>query len=180
MEPHWDNMIDLFAVLAWMIKDADPDGMELYFTMSDRTPIKAKDTTPLVAALRSKSQVGTADINLSLSHILDGYKTKLHEQKSHRSFWRTARKSSKDVKPMNLYVFTDGRWEAPADAATPIRNLVRKLEDLGLQRSQVGIQFISFGNDPEGLQRLNVLDDDLGLGLYVSPRMNYTLGKKSH
>ena len=172
MEPHWDNMIDLFAVLAWMIKDADPDGMELYFTVSDGAPIKSRDTTPLVTALRSKSQVGTTDINLSLTHILDGYKTKLHEQKRHRSRWQIARKSSKDVRPMNLYVFTDGRWEAPANAATPIRNLVKKLEDLGLQRSQVGIQFISFGSDPEGLRRLAVLDDHLGLSLYVSPYIN--------
>lgn len=177
MEPYWDDMIDLFAVMAWLIKDADPDGMELYTTVSDGRPLKSKDVTPLLTALKSKPQTGMTDINLSLGRILDDYKSKLHEQRSHRSFWRTARTGSRDVRPMTLYVLTDGKWESPADAETPIRSLVKKLGELGLQRRQFGIQFISFGNDPGGLSRLKILDDQLGLDLYVfSPLYNAQSG----
>jgi hypothetical protein len=171
MEPHWDDMTDLFAVIAWLIKDADPDGIEVYFTVSDGKPIKARNTTPLMAALKSKPRAGMTDIKLSLGRILDEYKSRLLERKTHQSFWKTAWKTSKDVRPMTLYVLTDGRWEPPADAETPIRGLAKKLEDLGLQRSQIGIQFIRFGDDSEGLARLEFLDDGLGLGLYV---LSYT------
>ncbi|RFU28626.1 hypothetical protein B7463_g7721, partial [Scytalidium lignicola] len=167
MEPHWHDVIALLGVLAWMIKDADPDGLELYFTVSDGVPIRAKDTTPLVNALTSASRLGATNITFSLSNILDGYQSKLREQKPRRSPWKTPRKGLKDVRRMSLYIFTDGKWEGSDDAVTPIRNLVNHLKHLGFEKGQVGIQFISFGNDPEGLKRLKILDDGLGLDLDI-------------
>jgi hypothetical protein len=62
-----------------------------------------------------------------------------------------------------LYILTDGIWEPNCDAAGPIKNLVNKLNKLDKGRVQVGIQFISFGNNPEALDRLDILDSGLGL-----------------
>lgn len=64
---------------------------------------------------------------------------------------------------MNLYILTNGIWEPNCDAAGPIKNLVNKLNKLDKGRLQVGIQFISFGNNAEAIDRLNILDSGLGL-----------------
>jgi len=49
----------------------------------------------------------------------------------------------------------------------PIRIFVEKLKDLGLLDTQVGIQFIRFGNDERGMERLQKLDSDLHLPMDI-------------
>jgi hypothetical protein len=168
-------MTDLFAILSYLTKDADPNGLEVYFTVSDGRATKARNTTPLLASIKTRSQLGTTNISLGLSYILNDYRSRLHEQKRHRLF---PRKVLKDVRPMSLYVLTDGIWEPPADASTPIRSLVKELQELGLQRTQVGIQFIRFGEDPEALERLQALDDKLDLPMYVPFKTHLASGSK--
>jgi hypothetical protein len=48
--------------------------------------------------------------------------------------------------------------------------VVKLLQKLGLPAKQVGIQFISFGDNQENLKKLETLDDDLGLNLWVLSR----------
>jgi len=67
------------------------------------------------------------------------------------------------VKSMVVYVLTDGAWSKGSDAKTPIESLVNTLVRLEKQRYQVGIQFIRFGNDPDGQRMLKYLDSGLGL-----------------
>ena len=45
--------------------------------------------------------------------------------------------------------------------------LVKSLEQNSTEREQFGIQFIRFGNDPEGKSRLDKLDSGLGLSMYA-------------
>jgi hypothetical protein len=66
---------------------------------------------------------------------------------------------------MNIYVLTDGCWENACTGENQIRNLVDELVKLKLTKDQVGIQFIRFGNDQRGLERLSYLDSGLGAGL---------------
>ena len=156
MEPHWKSLIRVFEALTYILKLVDPDGLDLSFTICRETLTKAKRTTSLVELVKSRSGKlkGTTDMNLRLSEILDTYQTELEKPKT---FFR------KSVLPMNLYVLTDGIWEPNRDAAGPITNLVNKLNKLHKGRVQVGIQFISFGNDAEAIGRLNFLDSGLGL-----------------
>jgi hypothetical protein len=74
---------------------------------------------------------------------------------------------------LSVYVLTDGVWESPeregGDYLTEtIRKLVEQLKEAGCGREQVGVQFIRFGDDSYGKQRLEALDmlsKNLGLGL---------------
>ena len=159
MKKHWDNVIDMFSVFAWHTKSLDSNGLEMYFTVSPRKETKFKDTTSAVRLLKSMSQRVPSNIDLSLDQILRKYQADLErqkERKSKNSFWSR----DKDVKPLSLYVFTDGAWEG-CDAVAPIEAMIEKQIDLKLPRTQIGIQFIRFGDDPEGIKKLKYLDSGL-------------------
>jgi len=60
---------------------------------------------------------------------------------------------------MCVFVLTDGMWWEETKADQTIRDLVVTLEDFGMPVDQVGIQFVRFGNEEKGAQRLRHLDD---------------------
>jgi hypothetical protein len=156
MAPHWKSLIKVFEALSYILKDVDPNGLDLSFTVSRDSLTKIKKTSQLLQMVkdRSKSLKGTTDMNLKLTAILEEYQAELEKPKS---FFRKA------ILPRNLYILTDGIWEPNCDASGPIKSLVNKLNQLGKGRVQVGIQFISFGENSEAIQRLDNLDSGLGL-----------------
>jgi hypothetical protein len=104
MKEHWDDVVSLFSVFAYIAKRLDDDGLEMYFTVSAGCE-KFKDTTPAVADLKSMRQTTYSNINIRLEHILRQYQADLEHQRERReTFWSRA----KPVKPLSLYVFTDG------------------------------------------------------------------------
>ena len=130
----------------------------MYFTVSKKKET-FKDTTSAVRLLESMSQRVPSTIDLRLDQILRKYQADLErqkERKSKNSFWS----NHKDVKPLSLYVFTDGAWEG-CDAVAPIEAMIEKQTELKLPRTQVGIQFIRFGEDPRGKVKLQYLDSGL-------------------
>jgi hypothetical protein len=156
MVPHWESLTKLFVALSYILKTVDPNGLDLSFTISREGLTKVKKTSKLVTMVkaRSKHLKGTTDMNLKLTAILEAYKAELEKPKN---FY------SKPIMPRNFYILTNGVWEPNCDAAGPIKSLVNKLNDLGKGRVQVGIQFISFGDNLDALQRLDILDSGLGL-----------------
>lgn len=133
----------------------DKDGLDLYFTISNVTQTKVKKTSKLLPIVEVNKQRGnsTTDINFRLTKILNEYTSNLERKRWYQS----------EPKPLSLYILTDGMWEDECNAIEPIRNAVRTLEDLRKDERQIGIQFISFGNDPAGLRRMEHLDDGLNL-----------------
>ena len=158
MKKHWDNVIDLFSVFAWHTKSLDSNGLEMYFTVSPKKQ-NFSNTTQAIRLLKSMSQSTPSNIDLSLDQILRRYQTDLErhkERKNKNSFWSR----DKDVKPLSLYVFTDGVWEG-CDAVAPIEVMIEKQKELKLPRTQVGIQFVRFGEDRNGKAKLEYLDSGL-------------------
>ncbi len=90
---------------------------------------------------------GVTDISIRLRTILDRYNTELLQKAD----------GGTKARPLNLYILTDGVWQPYCDAETPIKRLVRTLLQLKLDRAQVGIQFIRFGEDEEGILRMEKL-----------------------
>jgi hypothetical protein len=161
MRPYWSDMTALFSILAYMVKHSDPDGLDMCFTI-DSKKYNSRHTTNLVNALDSKGAQGSSNITFTLDSILNEYKTRLRSQTAQRSalsWWK------KEVRPLNLYILTDGVWQPKCDVFPAIKNLVDLLVELKLDEKQVGIQFISFGNDSDGLNRLERLDSGLNLKL---------------
>ncbi|KAH7313156.1 hypothetical protein BKA65DRAFT_517427 [Rhexocercosporidium sp. MPI-PUGE-AT-0058] len=155
MVKHWPDVTKVIEGLSYILKDADKDGLDLYFTISAQSTLQEKHTSSLVRLVERHKQRdpdANTEINFRLNQILDRYKAKL----DNNGWW-----SKKPPKPLSLYILTNGVWEAECKPEIPIKNVVQKLQDLRKDREQIGIQFISFGNDKIGMERLRHLDDDL-------------------
>jgi hypothetical protein len=163
MRAYWFELRKLFGNLAYLIKNCDPDGVELYFMISEQKE-KSKNTRLLSQTLERKGSFLHGDSNAAkrIASLLQDYQQKLGDHGSLRTLWRRG-----PPRPVNLYIFTDGVWQPDCDVATPIRYLVDELEDKRLPADQFGIQFIQFGNDSTGTDRLNHLDAGLNLKRFV-------------
>ena len=155
MKEHWDDVISLFSVFGYFTKRLDKDRLEMYYTVSE-TKETFKHTSPAVASLKNIRHTSDCNIDIRLGKILRNYQQALDKHEARKTSWLRAR----PVKPLSLYVFTDGAWHG-CDAIAPIEAMIEKLKQLGLPKEQVGIQFIRFGNDQAGIQRLEYLDTGL-------------------
>jgi hypothetical protein len=161
-------MEKVFGVLAYVIKLADSDGVDLRFTtslevinsMKHYGPFLSRNSsTKLVDAVherRSKIK-GTSNIEWTLDPILARYTQKLVEANT--------MKPGSMVRPLSIYVLTDGVWEEGegCDPSAAIGRAVDRMVGLGYPASQIGIQFIVFGNSEKGWEKIRTLDDHRGL-----------------
>lgn len=166
MRPHGKEVHDLFGLLGYIVKATDPDGIELHFTMSRDRKARARKTGQLLQILETVQYFGTSNIRIQLEDILQAYHTKLRDHKPTRSLFNWTR-SPRPVRRQNVYILTDGVWQPGCDPTLMIKKLVDNLEQNSMEREQFGIQFIRFGNDPDGIDRLNQLDSGLGLSMYA-------------
>jgi hypothetical protein len=167
MRQYWGEMCELFGILAYIVKESDPDGIEMYFTMSEKKH-HSKNTTDLVDTAKARRNVleGESNINVRLESILSEYNLKLQNQIALRE-GRSIDARYKDVRPLNVYIFTDAVWSSYSDPTPAIQNIVDSLVKLNDSSSRIGIQFISFGTDAKCLARLEHLDSGLGLKKYA-------------
>lgn len=153
---------DVFEALSYIVKEVDPNGFDLWFT-GPGTPLKnQKRTTDPSRIVEYRILQGTTDINNKLEKIFDDYLEALKKPKT-----GMLAKFSKAVKPLSLYVLTDGVWEQDCNPRHLVETFVNQLEGLGKVKGKVGIEFISFGEDPVGLDRMELLDSGLNVKLSV-------------
>ena len=164
MLPHWQETEDVFGVLAYVVKSADPDGLDLYFT-SSLEPYNSKkgygifstsSSTKLLEYVHNRKQKidGSTNLDYALDCILGPYINQLE---------RAFKFGGSNVRPLNLYILTDGRWEDGCNPASAIRRIISKLKEFRYPEDskQIGIQFITFGHNMEALARIQALDDKL-------------------
>ena len=156
METHSAAVKRILSILAYLVKDSDPDGTELYFTGS-MARVKSNKSSVLVDAFVRNRPEGFTDIRTRLTKIINKYIEALSN--THRARIMRAFKAPRSL---NIYVLTDGIWQPGSDLSALIRRLVEAIKSNC--QCQVGIQFISFGDNLEALKRLNCLDNDLGVG----------------
>lgn len=154
MEQHWTQVQALFKILSYLVKRKDPDGLELKFTVSSGNTYKSKKTSDLSQTLAGMAPHGISNITSDLNGILYTYAERLAMPRGIRR---------KKVRPLSVYIFTDGVWQPECEAIPPIKYIVEKLQQNGSPGDQAGLQFIRFGDDPMGLSRLEHLDSNLGL-----------------
>jgi hypothetical protein len=157
MTNHWQELTGLVGVLAYIVKSADPDGIDMFYTISPKSVKRATDSSTLMKSVQRTRPQGISDIGIGLNSILGPYNLKLERRFGSPT---VAASALEDIRPLSLYVLTDGVWQPDSDAETPIKELVRTLlKQRKLNKKQVGIQFIRFGNNPAGIAKLEYLDD---------------------
>jgi hypothetical protein len=158
MESYWNDVVHTFGALAYLVKEMDPDGIELRFVNSCSEDGQAKHRKQLRKKLEKVKPGGQCDMGIALNKILPRcYPDRVDKRSSWRG--RPVEKAG-----FNIYILTDGVWSQGEDDLCGVQKhiqiLVEKLKASG-KLKHVGIQFIRFGNDRAGKERLRRLDDEL-------------------
>ncbi|KAK4894202.1 hypothetical protein LTR27_007570 [Elasticomyces elasticus] len=124
MRAFYEELCGVFRLLARIVEDEDPDGVELSYTISPKS-------------------------------FTDTSSASLHENLSKHRFGGQANVENRLETILKRY---NGVW-GDGNPEVPIMGMVRTLVDMKLPRKQVGIQFISFGENRAGLQHLRVIDE---------------------
>lgn len=163
MRRHWPDMTELLGIIAYMIKHYDKDGLDFYFA-SSRTKYHGDTSSKIVSFVDQKRQCknnwGHTDMSNPLEQVLGDYARKI----------RRERLIGGTTRGLNVYVFTDANWMPQCNIVPAIDEIVKTLVEHGLPEKQVGLQFISFGNHPECMGRLRLVDNYL-----ADPRLGLSL-----
>ncbi|KAL8793424.1 MAG: hypothetical protein Q9195_004010 [Heterodermia aff. obscurata] len=159
MIPHWSDARELLGLLFYLVKRADPDGVDLHFTSPAKHYYRIKTTTDVLELFdqnKPRAQ-GYCDMSFELSSIVSEYQRTLSNRHAPRSIFGKIR--SQETRRLSVYTFTDAVWQPRCDVAPVIRSLVKTLNEENLLKQQAGIQFIRFGDSQEGTKRLDDLDN---------------------
>lgn len=153
---HRPDVVDLVKLLAFMVKDCDPDQMELYYLGSD-VKARSKSEQAFANSILGTKFRGTTDLTTRLGEILSDYGREIDNAVRPRTFNLPRRPPKKK----SIYILTDGKLETGEETQGHfhVRTIINKLSGAGFDREQLGIQFIRFGNDSNGKRRLDVLDE---------------------
>lgn len=148
MRNHEEHVSFVAKVLLFFASKADRDGVDIFCANSERTLLREKKLDSLLDFVKSRiaNGHGLTDIKLRLDSILSKYKGELEL------------KEGKMVTKLSIYVLTDGAWTGLADVEQIIRETVKTLRRFNKGSSQLGIQFINFGDDADAIDRLERLD----------------------
>lgn len=163
MKQYWrerEGVINLAKALAYVVKESDKNGMELFFTCSD-DKYKVYNSTTMEARLSGRLCHSRSNMAVVLGRILENYRTSLKKNSEDKGPVKFFQK----LKPLNIYVFTDAEWQpyCDVDVAKKISLLATTMKDLKYPREQVGIQFIRFGNDRDCSEKLRCLDEGIDM-----------------
>ncbi|CZR56655.1 uncharacterized protein PAC_06544 [Phialocephala subalpina] len=154
MRKHWKDMTDLVSIIVYMLKHYDENGLDLYFA-SSRTKYHENTSTKIVNHLGQresrKDDWGLTDMSSRLDQVLGDYGRMIKQK----------RRIDGTTRPLNVYVFTDANWTTQCNIVPAIDEMVMTLRETRLHEKHVGLQFISFGDDPACLGRLRLVDNHL-------------------
>ena len=161
------NDVKMVLELLWaMVARHDPDGAELYIT-TDMKALKPKTDYRMLRELDKRPAKNAPDMRHCFAHIIENYQNQFGTRNITSKLLHWKATPAKGPRKLSLYVLTDGIWQAKTDLRQVIRTLVDHLIQYKLTNKQIGIQFIRFGNDEGGSERLEMLDSGLNLDLYA-------------
>ena len=158
----WRETLDALSAITPICTDQDADGIDVYF-LNHRNPygngnLKGYANVTSTGAVREIFQnvrpSGGTPTGIRLHSILKQYLADLPKELE-----KQARGQEPLVKPLNIIVITDG--VATDDVESAIISAAKKLDKMGAEPWQVGIQFFQVGCDRAAAQDLKELDDAL-------------------
>jgi Mg-chelatase subunit ChlD len=135
-----------------MLQNADRDGIELSFTTSSNAR-QTNDIDQLYQHACKEPQKGTSDMEEALQKAVNKHTFRMERESNPR--------------PLSIYILTDGRFGGNPEVV--LLGLEQMLRDRRLPRTSLGVQFISFGSDEEGLGKMQLLDDMSDKGKFDLP-----------
>ncbi|BEJ16579.1 hypothetical protein CspHIS471_0511840 [Cutaneotrichosporon sp. HIS471] len=130
----------------------DDDGIDIYFLNARPPHLEVKDGDYVDDLFDQLEPHGATPTGATLEKILRRYMRRLEAA--------TAEDREDEIKPLNIIVITDG--EPTDDLEKVIVKYAMRLDKGDYPDTQVGIQFVQVGNDPDATAALKKLDDNLG------------------
>lgn len=136
-------------VCGYQVKRLALNGIEMFFTMSDKSVSHCKKTRILLEALEATLFFSKSSMTSRLEHILREHESYLHGQKK--------KEISSLLQGFVVYILTDGMWQPGNPVSGVIKNFDDRLKERGPPEHPIGIQFIQFGDDPGATKMLEDL-----------------------
>lgn len=158
----WKETASALSAITPICTEQDADGIDVYF-LNHRNPYAADNigayrnvtsTGAVQEIFRTVRPSGGTPTGTRLHAILKQYLVDLPKELE-----KQARGQQSTVKPLNIIVITDG--VATDDVESAIVSSAKKLDKMGAEPWQVGIQFFQVGQDRAATQDLKELDDSL-------------------
>jgi hypothetical protein len=159
---NWRETAEALSAITPICTQQDADGVDIFF-LNGRNPYGddklggfSNVTIPanVEEIFRTVKPRGSTPTGTRLNAILKQYLTDLT-----KAMKDEARGREHNLKPLNIIVITDGA--ASDDVESVIVSAAKKLDTLGAEPWQVGIQFFQVGNDQNAAADLKELDDAL-------------------
>jgi hypothetical protein len=146
MKQYEERMRITLLIYAYIAKNIDQDGrLEVYF--NSQTKLKQYRTSRAVIRDLAHQEWNSLGFERIFSDFIDHLLHRLRKPEP----W--------PPKKQSVFVFTDGRWSGLDNVKHHIRRVIRAIADQDLGRTQVSIQFVSFGTDPKNIGQLQELDN---------------------
>ncbi|KAM0277784.1 hypothetical protein ACHAQH_005577 [Verticillium albo-atrum] len=172
MQSRRSAVINYFEALAYVLKDADDNGIDVMLTTSpSKDRFNSKSTHKLKVYVDTNFKHGQHNV-CHMERALD----KVNQYVLNEVLGLRVSKLSgmipfpraKQKRPVSIFVMTDGKWTGPSSnqqsptcgVENSVNFLKRTMKEHGLTRTDVTVQFIRFGNDKEAIKRLDLLDGD--------------------
>ncbi|EEU36982.1 uncharacterized protein NECHADRAFT_52172 [Fusarium vanettenii 77-13-4] len=144
MKPHADQVAKIARVISYITKVASKKPTLLFFASDSTKPLKCSTSSQVESAIRNMKLVeGSCSMKICLNNIL-----------------QAVLPDNKRIKPTSIYVCTDGVWERLNDVKHIIKTSIDRLIEAKEDPSTLMFQFIQFGDNDRGTERLQELDDD--------------------
>jgi hypothetical protein len=143
MEPHMGRVKKVARVISYVAKTADDNGMELYpASKTADTPLICKTSSQVEKAIgRMETVGGTCDMGACLDNVLG--KVLVGDK----------------IKPTSIYIYTDGVWERDTNVERVIDGAIDHLYKRGQSSKTLMLQFVQFGDNEHGTEKLRYLDN---------------------
>ena len=159
MNVHWTDVRESMEVLTSIIlKFKADDRIDVELAMGDKKHDSSR-TKSIVSYIRD-NRPGTgqngadASIESAISRVLQKFIADHEHQRNSRIGRLRGGK-----KPLSLYILTNGVFPEHDHVEAPIKDAVEKMKRLGLEPDTIGLQFVRFGDDPGGIEKLRKVDD---------------------
>lgn len=169
MQQYKMDVKNIILLLAYIVKDSDKDGLDIFFTQDSQT-VHSTKSSELSESIDQVRFRGISDVRGRLITLFQDHIDKFGAQVQPSPSFPGHRPRPQFQRASSFYILTDAKWQPNNDVGGFIKDLVRRMKEKDVRKYRVAIQFIRFGHDPAGINLLDELDHGLGLkdiGMYV-------------
>ena len=153
----------LTSLLAYILKNTDESGLDIYFTQSLRDVVNSRKSSNIANSILEEHFEGTSDMRGSLKRVLQPHIERFGTMISRKSKVFGRQLPPQPQPPLSIYILTDALWQPNNDAGEFIKYMVKSMITKGCPKEHVGISFIRFGEGAASIAKLDELDHGLGL-----------------